>query len=366
MAFQQYYKSGNEKFYNLFQALDHHKKHSVDIEYVFDPEFISSLQHIKKPRTVSSHTIKELMVKGLRQLRKKHNKIRLAFGGGTDSWTILKLCVENNIYIDELVCGLVSFVGNVRTDLEYLPGVKYARAHEGKTIGKVQILLPTKDSLEFVNDPEWFRKTNGPLLPIRPFFCQLGKELMNDSDKGFITITGLEKPTVLVENGRMYWTQMDIKAVGEWMGIENHYPLFYDKDNPELTVAMTYGFIDTLPKSTWNNDGVYEYETVEDRDIKDNILDTFGMRLDRPWLNHHNLGKKMYDLNIKTEHFIKEVKALGMQDYLDKWYATMEHIYSEYKDIPYSVEPSQRGHVKTVGRFCQKIPILPDAFGKVF
>ena len=364
MAFKQYYKAGDKKFYNLFRAFDHYKEHQQFIEYVIDPEFVNNLQNIKRPNNLNAGYIKNLMIKGLKNIRSKHNKIRLAFGGGTDSWTILKLCVDNDIYIDELVCGLVSFNGNVRSDIEYLPALKYAKLHEGKTIGEMIIERPTKANLDFINNKHWFKDTNGPLLPIRPFYCQLGKERMNDAQKGFITITGMEKPTVQIKDGKPYWTQIDVKAIAEWMGIDNHYPLFYDKDNPELTVAMTYTFLDALPANMTDTDGVYEYETIDDQHIKDKVLDNFGTRVEKQWLNYHFLGKKLYDLNIKTKYFIKELKELGMQDYLDKWYATMQYIYETYKDIPYSVTMKDR-HLKTVGRFCQSIPIGADKFGEV-
>tara|TARA_R110001632_G_scaffold168149_1_gene286777 strand:+ start:3971 stop:5074 length:1104 start_codon:yes stop_codon:yes gene_type:complete len=364
MAFTQYYQAGDTKFYNLFRAFDHYKQHNKFVEYVIDPEFVGSLQNIKRPNNLTATYVKKLMIKGLKNLRSKHNKIRLAFGGGTDSWTILKLCVENDIHVDELVCGVVSFNGNVRSDIEYLPALRYAKQHEGQTIGEVIVERPTEQSLDFINDPHWFKETNGPCLPIRPFYCQLGKERMNDPSRGFITITGMEKPIVQIKNGQPYWTQVDLNAIAEWMGIDNHYPLFYDKENPELTVAMEYSFLDAIPRHMKNTDGMYGYDTIDDRNVKDKILDALGIRVERPWLNYHFLGKKPYDFNIKTKYFIKEIKAMGMGNYLDKWYASMQYIYDTYKHIPHSVTMKDN-RLKTVGRFSQSIPIHNDKFGKI-
>ena len=360
MPFQQNYKSGDKVFYNLFRALDYSKQTGHHISYHIDDKFVNSIAGHKKPEDTSSKAIVGLMIKGLQQLRKKHSKIRLALGGGTDSWTILKLCIENNIYIDEVACGVVSFFGNVRADLEYLPAIRYAKAYEGAGIGTVKVMPPTKESLQFINQTDWYKETNGPQLPIRPFFAELGKTLMNDSESDYVTITGMDKPTVLVQEGKPYWTLMDVKSIAEWMGIKNHYPLFYDSDNPELTVAMTYSFIDHLKDITKN--GVYEYETIEDRKTKDKILESFGMRLHKPWLNHHFLGKKKFYLNSKTRLFLKELKEIGEPDYIDKWYDSMETIITNYKDIPYGIEVDNKD-VKTVGRFSQMIPILQEGFG---
>lgn len=364
MGFKQHYIAGGTKFYNLFKAFDHYKQNQEFIHYVLDPDFVEGLQNIKRPKNLSPTYVKNLMIKSLKNLRKKHNKIRLAFGGGTDSWTILKLCVENRIYVDELVCGVVSFNGNVRSDLEYLPGLKYAKKQEGQTVGKVIVERPTESSLDFINNPNWFKETNGPCLPIRPFYCQLGKPRMNDSSRGFITISGMEKPVVQVKDGQAFWTQVDLNAIAEWMGIENHYPFYYDKDNPELTVAMQYSFLEALPSRMRTTDGVYGYSIIHDRDVKDKVLDALGIRTEKPWLNYHFLGKKPYDYNVKTKHFIKELKALGMHDYLDKWHMSMKYIYDTYKDIPYSVT-MQGNRLKTAGRFSQSIPIYNDQFGKI-
>ena len=359
MPFHQNYKSGDKLFYNLFQALDYSKQTGHHVYYEFDKQFIESLSGCKKPVTISNQLIPRLMVKGLKQIREKHSKVRLALGGGTDSWTILKLCIENDIYLDEVVSGLVSLVGDVRTDLEYLPAIKYAKKYEGSKIGEVKTISPTKKSLEFINEREWFKKIGGPLLPIRPFFSQLGKSLMN-ADTNFANITGLCKPTILVKDGKPYFAQLDVKSIGEWMHIKNHYPLFYDKDNPELTVAMVYAFIDSLPSI--KNDGVYDYTTVSDRKIKDRILDSFGMKLDRPWLNYHLLGKAKFDLNIKARRFIKELPKIGIHGYMEKWYDSMNYIHNQYKDVPYGTETDGK-NVRPTGRFCQMVPILKERFG---
>jgi len=359
MSFQQYYQSGNNKFRNLFRAFDSYKETGQDISYHVDDQFVDAISGYKRPEDISSNSIVALIKKGLEQLRKKHSKIRLALGGGTDSWTILKICMENNIYLDQVVCGLVSFSGNVRADLEYLPAVKYAKEHEGNRIGEVITLAPSRESLKFIKDPEWFKKTGGPLLPIRPMITQMGERLMNDPGSGYITITGMDKPTVLVQEGKPYWTLLDVRSIAEWMGIENHCPLFYDSDNPELTVAMTYSFMDHVKDMT--KDGVYEYEFL-DRITKHKVLESFGMRLSRPWLNHHYLGKHKFNLNIKTKYFLKELEQIGESQYLVDWYNSMQRIKNDYKDIPYGIEVEGKD-VKTVGRFSRMIPILNEGFG---
>ena len=128
--FPQYYLCGEKQFTNLFQAFDHQKNTGHFPHYEIDPELIESLKHIKRPKNLSTQYIRDLIIKGLRQIRNKNSKLRLCLGGGTDSWTILDVCIKNDIYLDEVVTGLVSFEGDVRADLEYLPAIAYAKNHE--------------------------------------------------------------------------------------------------------------------------------------------------------------------------------------------------------------------------------------------
>jgi hypothetical protein len=128
MSFIQYYKVGDEKFYNKFRAFDYMMNKNLTMEYIMDADFIKSLEDKPRPKNNDKHLIRELILKGMKNLRLKHKKLRLALGGGTDSWTILKICMENNLYIDEVACGLVSFTGDVRADLEYLPALRYAKS----------------------------------------------------------------------------------------------------------------------------------------------------------------------------------------------------------------------------------------------
>ena len=359
-GFEQHYLINSKKFYNLFQAFDEQKNKESWIQYRIDDDLVRSLLNISRPKNNSPSYIKKLIIKGLKNIRNKSAKVRLALGGGTDSWTILKVCEEHDIFIDEVICCLVSINGNARADLEYLPALRHAMALEGGVIGKVTTVRPCEKDLRFVEDSEWFKKTNGPSLPVRPMITHMVKDLINKDD-GCVTITGLEKPSLLLENGKIYWCVMD-KQVGEWMGINDHCPLFLDKENPELTAALAYGFIDNVPRHYLKDDRFMTFNSIDDNSIKDNILDFFGMRLAKPWLNHHYLGKRPLDDNAKNRHFKKELKELGLSRYIDDWNNAMLLIKKMYSHIPHAIG-SAGGKVWTTGRFSQKVKIGEKTFG---
>jgi len=356
--FPQHYLCGEKKFTNLFQAFDHQKLTGHFPLYEMDHDLINSLKHIKRPKNLSTKYIRELIIHGLIQLRKNKNKLRLCLGGGTDSWTILDICIDNDIYIDEVVTGLVSLQGDVRADLEYLPAVKHAKKYEGKQIGVVKSPRPTLKDLGYVDVPEWYKQTRGRIMPCRPFFTQwYDKQL---TDPGWTNITGWSKPSFKVQDGKIFLCHLD-GLMGEWMGID-FVPLWLDKNNPELHVAMSYMMLDHIPKQMLSKDNFVQIDTLKDPKLENKILRALGMETPRAWLNLHFLGKKPYDQNTKTKYFNKELHRLGLEAFLQKYMQSMLEVHQQYKDLPHAIEKSGN-FVQTVGRFSQKIPILQHKFG---
>ena len=281
-------------------------------------------------------------------------------GGGTDSWNILKICEKNDIFIDEVMCCLVSFDGNRKSNIEYLPALQYAKQLEKTVIGNLILKTPTKEDLSFIDDPDWYKNTNGPSIPQRPMIFNIARDYLNRDDR-YITLTGLEKPSIKIENGQVFWTSID-HLLGEWMGINNHCPLWLDKSNPELIVAMTYGFVDNLPQHYFKNDGFYTYDNLQDKNLENKLLNFWNLKTEKTWLNHHYIGKRPFDDNLKNRYFKKEVREIGREDFIIKWKQDIKKIYNTYKKIPYGLIKNN-DKIHTVGRFCQKIPIFQDSFG---
>ena len=148
--FDSYYLCGDKKFFNIYQAFQEQKTSGHFPTFVIDNDLIKSIGDFKRPKKCSRHALQDMMIKRLKQIRAKYGKLKLAYGGGTDSYTIVKLCVENDIYIDETVTLMCSLYGNLRTNLEPYAGLKSLKQYQGKQIGKITQIHPTVKDLDFI------------------------------------------------------------------------------------------------------------------------------------------------------------------------------------------------------------------------
>ena len=364
--FDQYYKCGDKKFYNIFQAFEEQLTSKHFPLYVMDQDLIKNLKGMKRPKNLSPSYLQALMITRLKDIRKKTKKLKLLYTGGTDSHTILKLCIDNDIYLDEVATHLVSINNNIKTDVEFLPGIYFARKYEGTVIGKVTEIHPTlEDMIEKLSNQDWYldnRYLPGSYIHLRPYSLDI---IIRDNlklDEDTIVLIGNEKPTFLIEDGQVYWSHPDA-GTAEAMGIENTIPFYMDKDNPELTVGMCYAFLDCVGKEQYANDQFLEYHKIHDRQMKQKLLRSIGLfSTGRGFLDNHLLGKKEFLNNIKNKRFINELRQSSRSDLVDKLFGVYDRIYNRYKDLPYGME-KHGNYCAAVGRYSEKIPILQDKFG---
>ena len=358
--FKSYYQCGDKKFYNIFQAFEHQKQTGHFPKFIVDQDLIDNISGRKKPKDISPQAIRKLLVDRLKDLRKKYRKLKLAYSGGTDSYTILKLCVDNDIYVDETITIMSSLYGNVRVDLEYLAGLKLAKEYEGTGIGKCTVIRPSSDDLLHVNDPDWFlddKYVRGPYLPFRPYWLsEIIKKNVADGDT--VVLTGYEKPKFVINDGKPNWYMDD--SASELMGIENTVPVFLDKENPDLVLSLAYA---TLPFIENYEEGHnFGFHTC-DRKTKLKMLDAYGFhRTPFNFVNVGKLGKKHHHWsNQKNRYFLKELETNGHAEYTTKLFHTHEDIKKLYEGLPHAVEFDGK-LTKPIGRMSQKIPILQDKF----
>ena len=361
--FDQWYECGDKKFLNIWQAFDYQKESGHFPLYKFDPEFIENIKNIKRPKNLNHQYIKNLIVNRLKQLRKEHKFLRLALGGGTDSFSILKYCIEHDIYIDEVFTWMLTIdQKNVRNNIEYLPALKFAEKHVGQTVGKVLKLYPTIRDAEFTLQNGWYRNDQiivGNHLPARSAMFSHYYKITDLPIDETITIFGFDKPYIQKENNQMYWTQID-GGISEIMGCKNILPLFYDKHNPELTVSMAYAL---LENSNTDHDFI-GYDTQPSKN-KLQILHAMGLEsTGHHYLDFHLWGKEPFEYQNKKNIIAqKELQKLGRQDIIDAYFKTLKIIILQYKELPYGIEIKNNIYAKATNRFCQKVPIYQDSFG---
>ena len=363
--FDQHYLCGAKKFHNIFHAFEEQKKTQQFPEYRLDDTLVGALKHIKRPKNLTPKYIKDLMVKRLKQIRRDTGKLKLLFTGGTDSYTILKLCMDNSIYLDEVATHMVSINKCAKTNIEYLPGIRFATQYQDNLIGKINLIHPTLQDMEDkVSSVDWFLDIDwhrGADIHPRPFSYP---KIIRDNlqmDENTIVLTGYEKPKLLLENGHVFWTHDD-RGLAEIAGIENTIPFFLDKDNPELVCAMSFAFLESVNIDKFDND-LLVFSKIKDRTIKHKIIHNLGLySTGKNFIDFHLLGKKKFNDSIKSRRFLKEIELSDKPHLVDRLWQTHDMIHDRYKDLPYAIEERTSKMVHTVGRYAQKIPILQDKF----
>ena len=358
---QSWYQCGNKTFFNIWQSFDETIKTNNFTSWHIDPELPNILKNIKRPKNNTFNYIQNLIVKLLKTLRKKYNILRLGLGGGIDSITILKLAIENDIYIDETVACLVSIVGDKKSDIEFLPNLNFAKKYEGKSIGKITTISPTIQDYDYLNDPNWFKNENilkGQYVPWRP--CSPNQWIpraQTDMSDG-ITILGIDKPLIEFKNKQPYWTTVD-RDIDEVMGIDNVYCLFLDKNNPELVACHTYAYLDSIKQIPEN--GYVNWETFNNKE-KISLIPKLGLYSTGHYFNDVALlGKTKFSWNYKTRRSKRELLKLGRNDIWNKIEATFEYIRKSYQNYPHLIE-SDGKLTKSIGRKGPSIKILPNKF----
>lgn len=361
--FDQWYECGDKKFLNIWQAFDYQKESGHFPHYRFDQEFLDSIKNIKRPKNLNHNYIKKLMVNRLKQLRNEYKYLRLALGGGTDSFSILKYCIEHDIYLDEVFCEMTSIdKTQLKPNIEFEPALRFAEQHIGKTIGQVIRSHPTIQELESVLSAGWYKDSDivrGNHLPGRwHIISRYYKKTKLPLDET-LTITGLDKSSVRRKEDKFYWCHMDA-GISEIMGCKNIIPLFYDKENPELTVAMTYGLLDagSLSNSFINYNNTPKHK-------KPNVLHSMGLEsTGHHFIDFHLLGKNVVDIhNKKNMAFHKELLSLNRRDIYDAFISCVDKVYHDYKDLPHAIHVKNGKYSGTIRRYTPEIPIYQDSFG---
>jgi len=361
--FDQWYECGDKKFFNIWQAFDYQKQTGHFTHYRFDREFLDSIKNIKRPKNLCHQYIKNLIITRLKQLRKQNKYLRLALGGGTDSFTILKYCVQHDIYIDEVFTQMTSIDSTaIKPNIEYLPAFNFARRHVGTCIGRIKRLHPTIKDLENVLVSDWYkdpRFVKGNHLPGRWCIPNVYLKHTNLPINETITITGIDKPFIKRHDNKFYYCQID-STISELMGCDNVLPLFLDKHNPELAVAMAYGLLD-------HGDTTKDFISYSSQpaDKKLAVLHNMGLEsTGHHFIDFHLLGKNTVDvLNRKNQAAHKELRDLGRQDICDGFLSCMDKIIKDYQHLPHTITIKDSKYIETVRRLTDEIPIYQDSFG---
>jgi len=247
-----YWKVDNKVFYNKILAIAESKSTKKPIQFHFydnhlnknweDLTGILSWDDILKQRCL--------------ELREKHSYIRLWYSGGRDSHLILKAFTDNNIVVDE-----VTVLDYNYKDAEYKHIIKYLKKnkHLYPTVKKITSVQFDLNMMQTVFAKNWetsARATNW--LPIPPI-----SEICNHNFKHGCNVTGIEKPRVYFDNGKIYSTMYDVTVLS-WIGCDNHEP-FYVSNNVPIYQYQTWHLVHYLKNNP-------EIIAMSDSDLNKNLF----------------------------------------------------------------------------------------------
>ena len=256
---------GDKHIYNQLEAWQEIAKSKREFRFYFHDHVYDQYDWSKEP----TPTWDELVHQRCLQLRQKYRKLSLWYSGGRDSHHILRSFAKHKIPIDELL--LLHWTMNPIRSAEYynwqLPLAKrYKEINPKVKIKTVEVghkqyeqyygwMTPDKkyftdDGLFQPSDFEWFTVN-----------------LCNISDSSTGVISGLEKPYLHLENGKIYHRFLD-KMIEEYRGSISEFEMFYyAPDLPLLYIKQCHLLANHLKKYHPKKDTAF---------FKEFVLNPFG------------------------------------------------------------------------------------------
>lgn len=255
-----YYQVEEEYFLNKHEALVYAAKDNLRVSYHwFDQEFNDFDRS-----QLGKYSLDELYLKRARALREKYEYLILNYSGGTDSWNILKVFLDNNIKLDAIMVSwpLSAVEANLYSpntkdvsasnfmsewDFTMKPDIDWIAANYPEI--EIEIIDWAKP---FFEDPNFVKKElfdqlnhfhNLADLARSTIFSKIEKNLCEQGVK-VGTIWGIDKPAVFKdEDGNCFMVFTDsITTVGHapaWNLNGTEY-FYWAPDMPELTFEMAY------------------------------------------------------------------------------------------------------------------------------
>jgi hypothetical protein len=203
-----YYIVGDKNFNFKFNALMYATRTQQDVKWEFNTAQFQALDW----RTPLNIDIRTLYRQRAQQLRDKYDYLMLCFSGGSDSTTILKSFINNNIHLDEIICDWpVKHTGNWKVsndtssfnhisewELAIRPMLDYISTHHP------QIRITITDTTEdlSIEDTEHTLTIShmGPYQSTKRYknIAQRFGEINQMHDRATV-ILGCEKPKVFIE-----------------------------------------------------------------------------------------------------------------------------------------------------------------------
>jgi hypothetical protein len=222
-----YYRLGPEEYEFKVQALIAAAKSAHNMttgslphpDFVFNNDFFSTVNWQSEP----SQSLSWLYRQRAQQIREKYDYVILSYSGGSDSWNILNVFLQNNIKLDEIVVSVpITATQNAKHDAEDYSYLNYWMEYYTVVLDDLKTLAVSHPNIKitvndwsanadkFQLDPEWITR--------RSNFCglyvnnRLSLERITNSSHKFRNIGyvfGIDKPRVCYKDSKFYLYFLD-------------------------------------------------------------------------------------------------------------------------------------------------------------
>jgi len=237
------WRIGSKTFTNKFTAMIAGKNTEANIHFdLYDSAFLNFEWEHDDPETLQS-----ILYRRCKQLREKHNYIRLFYSGGHDSHTMLLAFMQSNTHVDEIVINIYAYW----QQKSRLQNDQYTKDHPLNRelfraaipfIKKIASTIPrTKITIEHITG-DYLLSTEGFSSTIQQNSLDITDDKMlhrkalfgEEKQHGVVNLLGAEKPRLKREGGKFYWYALDSNFVGVSSHGTNTGMFYVTPEMPEL------------------------------------------------------------------------------------------------------------------------------------
>lgn len=318
-----YYQADNYKFNNVYLANWYEQKNNSWAAFVAQP--VNKIKRKLSAETFDSS--KNYDLEYLNKLRHENSYLQFFFSGGTDSYTLLKLAIDNDIFIDELVCVATGNHLRLKENQEiYQNALPIAKKYKNK-YGKLTIKQITledhhrvyRDPCSLVKYPEC-----GASYPIY-------RRMFNNFESiDGARIIGPEKPQLLYYNKKWYTVMLDSSLTGLY-AIDKDLILFnYEPENIFSLIKDSILYRNHLLEEIDLNNNL-QFFKLNDQQIE--IINREKI-LKKQYNKFHSNGPSIW--NYKDEYALCETVRQQNLSLLRDYYKSVDFLLSLYPDYDFS------------------------------
>jgi len=206
------------------------------------------------------------------QLRQRYKKLSLFYSAGRDSHHVIRCFYHFNIPLDEIV--LLNLETNPTRQAELIKYIypqvyEYLKKYPNTKVTTVDVGPEIFDNY-FKDD--WLEKpasalTHGYFQPTN--YSYYVKQIMHADELSHGVILGVDKPRIIIENGKFYSTVMDKTMETYTSDIPNLELFYYAPDMPKLHLKQSWMTLNHIER-TYGSRIIYTPDQIDP--LKNNIL----------------------------------------------------------------------------------------------